>query len=153
MNVRRIARAWPIAAAWAVAAWATSGPASQAQASTKTIWEGVYTKEQAERGKDLYVEVCARCHGTNLIGGEVAGEVAPDLKGVYFVQRWSDAVSTLFSKIEDTMPKDERGTITSQETADIIAYLLQVNEAPAGTSDIPPSREQARNLVITKKPD
>ena len=144
---------WPYAAACVLTAWVASAPASQAQAAQRSIWDGVYTREQAARGKDVYGEVCARCHGTNLIGGEVAGEVAPDLKGVYFILRWSDAASTLFTKIADTMPKGEVGTITSEETADIIAYLLQSNDAPAGTSEIPPDREQARSIVITRKPN
>ena len=145
--------AWPYAAAWVLASWVTIAASPQAQAAKKTIWDGVYTKEQAERGKDVYADVCARCHGTNLIGGEVAGEVAPDLKGVYFILRWSDPVYTLFTKIEDTMPKGEAGTISSQEAADIIAYLLQSNDAPAGTSEVPSNRAQASSIVITRKPN
>ena len=154
MTRRGLAHAWPYITAWALASWVVTAASSlQGQAPTKTIWDGAYTKEQAERGKHLYAEVCARCHGANLIGGEVAGEVAPDLKGVYFMLRWSDTLSRLFVKIEDTMPKGDAGTVTSEETADIIAYLLQSNDAPAGTSEVPPNREQARSIVITRKPN
>lgn len=149
----RLIHGWPFLAAWALTCWLAAATSPHAQSGQKTIWEGVYTKEQAERGKHVYADVCARCHGANLIGGEVAGEVAPDLKGVYFILKWSDPLSNLFTKIEETMPKDDAGTVTSEETADIIAFLLQSNDAPAGPSEIPPHRDQVKGILITKKPN
>ena len=152
MKSRRLAHAWPYATAWALAFWIAAAP-SHAQAPQKTIWDGVYTKEQAERGKTSYTQTCGRCHGARLIGGEIAGEVAPDLKGVYFILKWSNPLSDLFIKIEDTMPKDDSGSVSPEETADIIAYLLQSNDAPAGESEIPPDREQVKGILITRKPN
>ena len=137
---------------WVLAFWTAAVPPPYAQAPQKTIWGGVYTQEQAERGKTTYIEICSRCHGAGLIGGEVAGEVAPDLKGVYFMLRWSDALSNLFIKIDDTMPKDDSGSVNPEETADIIAYLLQANGAPAGESEIPPDRQQLKSILVTAKP-
>jgi quinoprotein glucose dehydrogenase len=150
---RRLAHAWPYATAWVLASWLAAAPSPYAQAPQKTIWDGVYTEEQADRGKTSYTQICSRCHGASLIGGEVAGEVAPDLKGVYFVLRWSDTLSNLFIKIDDTMPKDDSGSVSSEETADIIAYLLQSNGAPAGESEVMPDREQVKSILVTRKPN
>ena len=77
----------------------------------------------------------------------------PDLKGVYFILKWSNPLSDLFIKIEDTMPKDDSGSVSPEETADIIAYFLQSNDAPAGESEIPPDREQVKGILITRKPN
>ena len=44
--------------------------AQGSSAATKTVWDGVYTADQAERGRGFYAEHCARCHGGDLQGGE-----------------------------------------------------------------------------------
>ena len=33
--------------------------------SERTVWDGVYTEDQAERGRNAYLASCARCHGDN----------------------------------------------------------------------------------------
>lgn len=124
-----------------------------AQAPQKTMWDGVYTKKQAERGSAAYNEACSHCHARNLSGGEVNGEVAPTLKGVYFILKWSGSLSDLFIRIEDSMPKDDPGAVSPEETADIIAYLLQANDVPPGESEIPPGREKVRDILVTKRPN
>jgi len=123
-----------------------------AQAPRKAVWDGVYTKKQAERGSAVYNEACSHCHARNLGGGEVNGEVAPTLKGVYFIQKWSGSLSDLFIEIEDSMPKNDPGAMSPEETADIIAYLLQANDAQAGESEIPSGRDKVRDILVTSKP-
>ena len=147
MKRRPVRRAWPYKTVCFLAL------AVAAQAPKKTIWDGVYTKEQAGRGRATYTHTCSYCHGTDLTGGEVAGELAPDLKGVYFILRWTGSLSDLFIKIDDYMPKDDPGSVSSEDTADIIAYLLQSNQAQAGESEIPPDREKVKHILVTKKPN
>jgi mono/diheme cytochrome c family protein len=147
MKRRPVRRAWPYKTVCFLAL------AVAAQAPKKTIWDGVYTKEQAERGRATYTQTCSYCHGPGLTGGEVAGELAPDLKGVYFILRWNGSLSDLFIKIDDYMPKDDPGSVSSEDTADIIAYLLQSNQAQAGESEIPPDREKVKHILVTKKPN
>ena len=62
-------------------------------------------------------------------------------------------MSDLFIKIDDYMPKDDPGSVSSEDTADIIAYLLQSNQARAGESEIPPDREKVKDILVTKKPN
>ena len=40
---------------------------SGAQAG-QSVWDGVYTDVQAERGNVQFQQHCARCHGANLAG-------------------------------------------------------------------------------------
>src|SRR5262245_53624772 len=61
---------------------AKAGPAAPARRST---WTGVYTEQQARRGRALYDERCAYCHGDDLFGGDCA---AP-LIGPAFHLKWN----------------------------------------------------------------
>src|SRR4051812_34168550 len=84
----------------------------------RSVWDGVYTTAQAQRGKALSGEECARCHSESLGGGEAA----PALAGDAFVERWQNA-GELFEKIRSTMPTDSPGRLGRQEYADILAYI------------------------------
>jgi len=105
--------------------------AGQTGAKSKTVWDGVYGEPQATRGQAVYAEYCAGCHGSNLGGGAAQG--APPLKGDKFMENWrEDSVDSLFTKIKTTMPRRSSKTLTDAETLDIVSYLLQANEFPAG---------------------
>jgi mono/diheme cytochrome c family protein len=140
-----LAASTSLAASAIVITFAQQGPA-------KTIWDGVYTKEQAIRGQQAYKQTCGYCHRSDMSGSEVAGELAPELVGVFFVLRWGGPLSQLFIKIDDEMPKDAPGTVTSEAAADIVSYLLEANDAQAGTTELPPDRERLKQILVTKKP-
>src|SRR5215467_15287605 len=75
-----------------VCALAASTPLHAAENVT-SVWEGVYTKEQAARGKTRYFASCAVCHGPQLQGDSDS----PELAGSSFMKRWGDqSVGTLF---------------------------------------------------------
>src|SRR5215831_4689712 len=90
--------------------------------TARSVSDGVYTTAQADRGKLLSGEECARCHSESLGGGEAA----PPLAGEAFVARWQNA-GDLFEKIRTTMPTDSPGRLGRREYADILAYILSVN--------------------------
>jgi len=111
-------------------------------ADSRSVADGVYTKEQAARGLTTYRTLCARCHGENLLGGDEA----PSLAGGEFVERWSGkTVGSLFELIRTTMPSDGPGTLSRKQCADTVAYMLSANEFPAGQkeleSDVAPLNE------------
>ena len=63
---------------------------------TKSVWDGVYTEEQAKRGSPMYSEQCASCHGPELMGGEMA----PPLATGDFVSGWDGlTIGDLFERI------------------------------------------------------
>jgi mono/diheme cytochrome c family protein len=99
---------------------------------TRTATEGVYTDAQAKRGQDIFKEQCAVCHGEAL-----QGQLAPPLTGDAFLQVWGNQpLSTLVNKIENTMPASDPGTLTRQQAADLVAYILQAGKRPAGKTEL-----------------
>lgn len=100
------------------------------------VADGVYTKEQAERGQGLYDVTCASCHGPKLEGGSAVA-----LTGDQFTLSWSRpnlTLDDLYYIIRKTMPKDEPGSLTRDEYSDIVAYLLQQNGFPPGEKELTP---------------
>ena len=99
----------------------------------KTIWDRVYTDEQAGRGQKLYAQQCAQCHGDGLTGVEAA----PPLTGDMFNSNWEGvALSDLFERIRTSMPQNNPGSLTRAQTADILAHMLKVGGFPTGDSQL-----------------
>src|SRR5215217_1944215 len=100
----------------------------------KSVWDGVYTEEQAKRGGPLYSEFCASCHGPELMGGEMA----PPLATGDFLSGWDGlTVGDLFERIRISMPQNAPGSLSGQQNADILAYMFSANKFPAGTTEMP----------------
>jgi len=109
--------------------------AVEAQQPPKTLRDGVFTSDQALRGKSGFDGVCARCHGIPLTGSQGNG---PALKGPAFLAHWDkDTLGGLYTKIRDTMPLNDAGTLTDEVKLQILAYLLEQNGFPAGKTDLP----------------
>ena len=110
--------------------WA-AGVAAQEERSVK---DGVYSEEQAKRGEAVYAESCANCHGERMEGIDMS----PALVGGTFGSNWNTlTVGDLFDRIRTTMPMDRPGSITPQQNADVIAYMLKANQYPAGETELP----------------
>ncbi|HZM95225.1 MAG TPA: cytochrome c [Vicinamibacterales bacterium] len=133
-----------IAAAWLVITIAVSG---QAQ---KTVWDGVYTEEQAKRGAEVYAEKCAMCHGDSLGGVESA----PALTGPAFYANWEgETLNALFERIRMSMPQDNPGSLSRTQNADIIAHMLRVGGYPAGSTALEGQAGALTTIkVLTYKP-
>jgi len=101
--------------------------------TTKSVWDGVYTTEQANRGRQGYADSCASCHGPELTGGEMA----PALAGGEFMAGWDGlTVGDLFERIRISMPQNSPGSLSGAQNADILAFMLASNKFPAGTSEL-----------------
>lgn len=99
------------------------------QAQGKLVGDGVYTAEQATRGAAAYEKACASCHMSDLRGESFA----PALNGDAFSLRWAGGkLGDLHKIIKGTMPADSPGSLTPQQYADIVAFLLKANGHPAG---------------------
>ena len=110
------------------------GSAVHAQPPTKSIWDGVFTDEQANRGKALYSENCASCHGSELTGGEMA----PPLSGGEFMSGWDGlTIGDLFERIRISMPQNAPGSLSGQQNADILSFVFSANKFPAGQTELP----------------
>jgi S-disulfanyl-L-cysteine oxidoreductase SoxD len=104
-----------------------------AQPPTKSVWEGVYTEEQSKRGGPMYSEFCASCHGPELMGGEMA----PPLATGDFLSGWDGlTLGDLFERIRISMPQNAPGSLSGQQNADILAFILSANKYPAGAAEL-----------------
>jgi mono/diheme cytochrome c family protein len=104
----------------------------EAQAA-KTVWDGIYSTEQAARGGALYANQCESCHGADLSGG---GPM-PALSGEDFRKEWDgQSVGDLFERMRVSMPADHPGSLSREQNADILAFLLKSNEFPAGNNEL-----------------
>ena len=121
------------AAALAIGVAAVSSGGLAAAGQSRTTWDGIYTEEQAARGEGLYQEWCASCHAQDLSGGDLA----PGLVGGEFVWNWSGiTVGQLFERLRISMPQENPSNVTRAEKADILAFMLFVNEFPAGEHEL-----------------
>jgi quinoprotein glucose dehydrogenase len=116
-----------------LSAQATPPPTERA---SRTVWDGIYTEAQAQRGRGFYAEHCASCHGANLEGAEHRA-----LKGDRFWATWQDTtVDRLLTHVSTNMPHSEdgslKGTLGARVYADIVAHILNTNQFPAGTSEL-----------------
>ena len=123
--------------------------AARAEAKpTKTTEDGVYTADQAKRGKAQYSQNCANCHMDDLSGSGWAQALVGDA----FTQAWDgQTVGDLFEVTNTTMPPDKPGSLGPDATLDVVAYLLQSNQFPAGKDELKNDPEALKNILITTK--
>ena len=158
---RRFGRRWlrrpalGLAVGWGMAVSVSalwSAPAgAQAAPPARYAWDGVYTDLQADRGEREYGRTCSHCHGLSL-EGDGSAEI-PTLVSDPFMRHWRGRnVQSLFDTLMRSMPADDRGSMTPRMTADMVAYLLRANGAPAGETPLPQDREALAAIVIDQKP-
>ena len=116
--------------------------------AARTVWDGVYSREQAGRGQAKYTQVCSNCHQSDLSGSDQA----PSLAGGDFLDRWNDqSVADLADRIRTSMPLDDVGSLNVPLSADLTAYLLQANNFPAGEGELPADRSAMRAIKISRR--
>ena len=116
------------------------------QAPPRSAKEGVYTTEQGTRGKTVYDEKCASCHGNMATS---TPEMAALLNDSGFQNLWRDrSLARLFSRIRETMPQDKPGTLSPEQTVDLIAYILSANQLPAGDVPLPHDLESLKEIRV-----
>ena len=128
MNTRWLA----FAATGAVAMFGIS-TALYAQGPAISVWTGVYSTEQADHGRQLFDDNCAKCHQSTLDGTD---EIPP-LKGSHFMANWNQqTLNDLMERIHNTMPMDNPGALNVGSATDVVAYLMKQNGMPAGTKKL-----------------
>jgi mono/diheme cytochrome c family protein len=126
---------------------AGQAPNPKVSAELRSVWDGVYSGEQAKRGSALYYSKCSSCHGVDLNGNN--DDDTPALAGKDFQKAWNGrTVNALFEKIRRTMPRDNPAHLESAQYADIVAYILSANQFPAAKAELPPDAELLKQIRI-----
>ena len=118
---------------------------SGARQARRTIWEGVYSQDQAAAGAELMGQ-CRGCHGGDFSGGQ-----APALRGSKWLDYWrEDTLDSMYSLIKESMPPRAGSAMSESQALSVVAYILQANDLPAGdsalsTSELPSIHIEGRN--------
>ena len=144
----------PLAIGTALAFGSSLAIGQQGGAAKMSVWSGVYSKAQAERGEQAYKASCASCHGSKLNGaGEPDMPPSPAVAREGFLRKWSGrSVAELAEYLQKSMPPDTPGRLSAQESADVIAHMLAVSNIPAGDKDLPSDAKALADLVIEVQP-
>ena len=106
-----------------------------------TTLDGVYTNEQASRGKDVYFSSCRSCH------------TPASHTGATFNKWWRGKhLSDLFAFVSTRMPKNDPGSLAPEDVADVMAYLLKMNAMRVGPSELPADADSLKPIRIEPKP-
>jgi mono/diheme cytochrome c family protein len=124
--------------------------ALHAQAA-QTVWDGVYTEDQAKRGGVLFDRECAQCHGPAGAGGGMAPAL---IESAFSANYDGQTIGDLFDRNRTTMPVGKEGQLSAQQNADIIAFILQCNKFPAGAAELPSQALRLKQIkYVAAKPD
>jgi cytochrome c len=116
----------------------------------RTVWDSVFSAEQATRGQATYARTCSRCHQPSLGGADES----PALTGGTFLSNWSGhTMYELHDRVMSSMPTDTPGTYTREDVADVLAYVLSVNGFPAGKLALPFMNDSLKAIAfVSAKP-
>jgi ankyrin repeat protein len=123
-------------------------PDSQAApaAGGTSIWDGVFTDDQAGRGQKTYAVSCAPCHKTDLLGDSGT----PALAGADFFSRFSgSSVDDLVKTIRASMPQDAPDSLGTPAYVDLVGFLLKANGGPAGAAELSQDSAVLKTIRIT----
>jgi mono/diheme cytochrome c family protein len=136
-----------IAAVVATAAGAVPAVAGAQTAPAKnTLWDGLYTDDQASRGDAVFSTTCANCHTLDSQGNR-------PLSGKKFWDSYTQkTVGDLFTFIQKNMPNGNPGSLSEKTYADLLALILKSNGIPAGTTDLVPSAVAAIPIISKDGP-
>ena len=127
---------------------AASGLQATQADGQRTVWDGVYTEEQAERGGVQYTESCAGCPAPDLRGSTTS----PSLVGMSFTFLWGErTLGELFRKIQQLMPTDRPNSLPAQTYRNILAFILRANSYPPGDEEL--KAEVLDQIIISAKPE
>jgi mono/diheme cytochrome c family protein len=120
-----------------------------------TIWDGVFSQDQAERGQEVAEEVCAACHGAGLNGVPEDHDLpaGPPLAGPAFLNEWAGRpLGALFTFSHLLMPLNNPGSLDPADYGAVVAYMLSSSGVPAGDRRLLPMVAGMQHIRITAKP-
>jgi mono/diheme cytochrome c family protein len=122
----------------------TERPAAAIQ--SKTVWDGVYTEQQAARGAATFASTCSRCHSADANAGEEGRNIA----GKAFWDGFREStVDRLLDYVSRNMPNGAGGTLSADTYADLVAFILSRNDLPSGPKEL--TKDSAAGVQIIAK--
>lgn len=121
---------------------------------TASVWDGVFSEDQAARGRQVYFGACGLCHGRRLNGAPDDPDMlsTPPLARARFLRVWEGrSLAALLAYTRLTMPEDNPASLRDEEYADVVAYMLSMSRMPAGEDELPADSRALANIVIRQR--
>ena len=116
---------------------AQDNPDGKGKTPERTTLSGIYTDLQVARGEETYYASCVNCHPRGTYAGQS------------FKANWGGRpLSDLYDWVLNRMPKNDPGTLTPEQSVDVIAYILKENSLPAGKTKIPADEAALKAIRI-----
>ena len=119
-------------AALLVGCSATTGSSAPAAAAPS----GFFTAGQASRGERRFNQLCADCHRT------------VEITRSWFSGTVHQTAGDLMNVMSMTMPESNPGGLSSDQYADILAFLLRMNNYPEGDDELSADPAALANVPI-----
>ena len=86
---------------------------------------GIFTSDQAHRGRTAFDETCSDCHTNS------------EFRGRTFQSTWGHrTVYSFYRTIRSTMPDDNPGSLEEETYLDVVSYILRINGHTTGPSEL-----------------
>jgi ankyrin repeat protein len=114
----------------------------------KTIWDGVFTDQQAQRGQQVYQRACAACHLDSLQGDDVS----PSLVGKGFLARFTgQSAHEMVQNLRASMPQNAPDSLGDRAYIDLVSYLLKANGSKTGSLELPLDVAELEKIAIVDR--
>jgi ankyrin repeat protein len=116
---------------------------------SKTIWDGVFTEQQAQRGQQVYRRACAACHLDSLQGDTVS----PPLVGSGFLARFTgQSAHEMVQNLRGSMPQNAPDSLGDRGYVDLVSYLLKANGSQTGALELPLDVAELEKIAVVDQP-
>ena len=131
-------------------------PVTRPAVPVRSQWDGIYTDNQADRGRRVYISHCERCHGSDLQGlpqpinypGQ--SSLTPPLIGYAFQRNWAKmSIGALQQRIYTSMPADRLPSINAGQAADIVAFILSQAGYPVGVRELSGDSKKLKDVIFS----
>lgn len=107
-----------------------------------SLRDGVFSREQVNKGRKVFFDVCIECHQPEAF-------VGPG-----FMDAWAgQTVDVLFQKLRSTMPENAPGRLSRREYTELLAFVFEKNGLPPGETEMPNRPDELKNIMIVGAPN
>ncbi len=105
----------------------------------ETSMDGIFTVQQAERGRPLFDDLCQRCHSLQEFSGRTFDAI------------WAGVpAAALYARIANTMPLDQPGSLSIAQVSNLMAHILSENGNPAGDTPLEGDLDYLMTITLAR---
>lgn len=129
----------PLACGGAGGAASADGSAAEPVPPPSSVRQGVFTTQQAQRGRQVFRDTCSECHSTRDFRGET-----------FFLSFEGVTLGRFVDGLVETMPDGDPGSLPMQQYLDVTAYILELNGFPQGPAELPDEASRLAAIRIER---